>query len=85
MAARASAVGAACNSATQYEPPGLGGVDQADKIRERCEGSSFEQDEFPPKPKGVHWKTYRHLEQRYDEYQFRWTRTAMARFGFTGL
>ena len=75
-------------SASQYEPPGLGGVDQADKIRKRLgdnDGSAFEQDEFPPKPKGMHWKTYRRLEQRYDDQQFRWTRAALAKFGFTGL
>lgn len=74
--------------ASQYEPPGLGGVDQADKIRKRLgdtDGSAFEQDEFPPKPRGMHWTTYRRLEERYDELQFRWTRAAMARFGFTGF
>jgi len=69
---------------SQYEQPGLGGVDQADKIRRRLGdkvGSAFERDEFPPKPKGMHWKTYRRLERRYDELQFRWTMAAMARFG----
>ena len=74
--------------ASQYEPPGLGGVDQADKIRKRLGdkvGSAFDQDEFPPKPKGMHWATYRRLEERYEELQFRWTRAAMARFGFTGF
>jgi len=73
---------------SQYEPPGLGGVDQADKIRKRLGdtvGSAFEQDEFPPKPKGMHWTTYRRLKRRYDRYQFRWTRAATARFGFTGF
>ena len=46
--------------------------------------SLFERDEFPPKSKGMHSKTYRRLERRYDEQQLRWTAAALAKFGFTG-
>ena len=66
---------------------GLGGVELADKIRKRLGdtvGSAFEQDEFPPKPKGMHWKTYNRLEERYYELQNRWAVAAMSRFGFSG-
>ena len=49
------------------------------------EGSAFEGDPFPDKPKGMHWKTYRRLEERYEDLQARWTVAAMAKFGFTGF
>ncbi len=71
---------------SQYEPPGLGGVDQANKIRRRLgdkDGSAFDGDPFPEKPKGMHWKTYQRLEARYEELQLRWTVAAMQRFGIT--
>ena len=37
---------------------------------------------FPDKPKGMHWRTYRRLEERYEDLQARWTVVAMRRFGF---
>jgi hypothetical protein len=42
--------------ASQYEALGLGAVDQAQKIRKRLgdnEGSAFEGDPVPDKPKGM--------------------------------
>ena len=72
---------------SQYEAPGLGAVERAQKIRKRLgdrEGSAFDDDPFPDKPKGMHWTTYRRLETRYYALQNRWAVAAMARFGFRG-
>jgi hypothetical protein len=69
--------------ASQCEAPGLGAV--AEKIRKRLgdqHGSAFDGDEFPDKPKGMHWRTYRRLEEQYEELQARSTVAAMRRFGF---
>ena len=68
---------------SQYEPAYQRAIDQADRLRKRVGGShgAFEGQEFPPKPKGMHWKTYRSLEERYDELQNRWAVGAMALFG----
>ena len=37
--------------------------------------------ELPPKPKGMHWKTYGRLAESYDAYDNRWSLEAMRRFG----
>lgn len=74
--------------ASQYESPGLGAVEQAEKIRRRLgdkHGSAFDGDGFPDKPKGMHWSTYRRLEERYEDLQNRWAVAAMRKFGFRGL
>ena len=70
--------------ASQYEAPGLGAVDQAEKIRKQLgdkHGPAFDLDEFPDKPKHMHWKTYISLQERYYELQNRWAVAAMAKFG----
>lgn len=36
-------------------------------IRKRLGGSESTADEFPPKPKGMHWKTYNRLRQEAEE------------------
>lgn len=36
---------------------------------------------LPPKPKGMHWRTYERLAQRYDAHDARWSAEAMRRFG----
>jgi hypothetical protein len=39
---------------------------RAQKIRSRLEGSGSMADSFPDKPKGMHWRTYRHLVADYE-------------------
>lgn len=50
--------------ASQQEVPYSRGVSQAQKIRRRVGGSECLDEPFPPKPKGMHWKTYHRLESR---------------------
>ena len=72
---------------SQYQPTGLGALEHAEKIRKQLGdniGMAFEGDPFPDKPKGMHWRTYRRLEERYEDLQASWTVAAMRRFGFTG-
>lgn len=71
--------------ASTREPSYQRTLDRADRIRKRlCDtwGSAFEGDEFPPKPKRMRWKTYRRLEERYEDLQNQWAVGAMVRFGF---
>jgi hypothetical protein len=44
-------------------------------------GSAFEGDDFPPRLKRMRWKTYRRLEEQYEDLQNRWAVGAMVRFG----
>ena len=37
--------------------------------------------ELPPKPKGMHWRTYERLAKRYQAYDEQWGIEAMRRFG----
>ena len=37
--------------------------------------------DLPPKPKGMHWRTYNRLVDRYEKYDQRWSLEAMRRFG----
>ena len=37
--------------------------------------------DLPPKPKGLHWRTYERLAERYVAYDTQWSREAMRRFG----
>jgi len=39
---------------------------KAQKIREQLGGSPSMFDEFPPKPKGMHWKRYERLRRTHD-------------------
>jgi hypothetical protein len=39
---------------------------QAQKIREQLGGSLGFVDDFPPKPKGMHWKRYERLQRQHD-------------------
>lgn len=50
--------------ASQQESPQSRGISQAQKIRMRLGGSGSLDEPFPPKPKGMHWKTYHSLEER---------------------
>jgi hypothetical protein len=47
---------------SQYEPAYGRAATRAHKLRERLGYSGALDDPFPPKPKGMHWKTYRRLE-----------------------
>ena len=65
---------------SQYEAAGLGALGRAEKIRKRLgdhDGLAFDGEP-------MHWRTYRRLEERYDDLQTRWTVAALARFGFRG-
>lgn len=55
------------NYESQYAPAYQRASDVANKLRQRVAGGrgEFDGDEFPPKPKGMHWRTYRRLEARY--------------------
>ena len=37
--------------------------------------------DLPWKPKGMHWRTYHRLAERYERYDVRWGLEAMRRFG----
>lgn len=70
---------------SQYAPSYQRATEEADKLRKRVGGDygAFKGDVFPPKPKGMHWQTYRRLEQRYDNLQKAGAIAAMAKFGLS--
>jgi hypothetical protein len=37
--------------------------------------------DLPPKPKGMHWRTFNRLVDRYEKYDQQWSLEAMRRFG----
>ena len=37
--------------------------------------------DFPLKPKGMHWRTYERLAERYEAYDNQWSLDAIRRFG----
>ncbi|MCC6983610.1 MAG: hypothetical protein IT535_10105 [Bauldia sp.] len=59
---------------SQYEPRWQRGLTRAQKVRMKLGGSGSMDDVFPLKPKGMHWRTYRRLEQRDElaEQSFAW-------------
>ncbi len=71
---------------SQCEPTYQRAIDQADKLRKRVGGErgALDEEPFPPKPKGMHWKTYRRLEERYDALQGAWAVGVMRSIGFCG-
>ena len=74
--------------ASTREPPYQRNLDRADRIRKRLgdtSGSAFEGDDFPPKPKRMRWKTYRRLEEKYEDLQNRWAVGAILRLGLVRL
>jgi hypothetical protein len=52
--------------ASQQESSNQRGVYRAQKIRTRLGGSVSMFEDFPDKPKGMHWRTYDRLRGRYD-------------------
>ena len=60
--------------ASTREPPHQRAIDRADRLRKRVGGGwgAFDGEDFPPKPPRMRWRTYRRLEQQYEELQGRW-------------
>jgi hypothetical protein len=59
-------------------------LERANRIRQRLGDrmfSAFEDDDLPPKPPRMRWKTYRKLRLQYAALQRRWKAGAAARFG----
>ncbi len=44
-------------------------------------GPTVEINDLPPKPKAMHWRTYKRLVDRYDVYDDQWGLEAIRRFG----
>ena len=65
---------------TQYDPPFARAATRALKIRERLGGQGGIDDPFPPKPKGMHWKTYERLQAREERMQEAWAIGIAQRF-----
>lgn len=63
---------------TQYEPPFARAATGALKIRERLGSKDGIGDLFPPKPKGMHWRTYYRLSERESRLQSAWAAGIMA-------
>jgi len=57
---------------SQYEPAFGRAASRVHKLRERLGASGSLDDPFPPKPKGMHWKTYRRLEALDEHLQNQW-------------
>ena len=51
---------------SQQEPARQRGLLMAQKIRERLGGNASMLDDFPNKPKGMHWRTYDRLQRRHE-------------------
>lgn len=69
---------------TQYEPPFARAATRALKIRERLGGRGGIDDLFPPKPKGMHWKTYDRLQAKDERFHEAWTLGIVDRFRLAG-
>jgi hypothetical protein len=65
---------------TQYEPSFSRGTSRAHGLRRRLGQTGGIDEPFPPKPKGMHWKTYRRLEALDEDLQSRWAAGMMAWF-----
>jgi hypothetical protein len=57
------------------------GLDKAQKIRIRLGGTGSIMAPFPPKPKGMHWKTYYRLQHDHYVAEGRWLTAMKALFG----
>lgn len=63
---------------SQYEPAWGRSASRALKIRARLGNHDGIDDPFPSKPRGMHWSTYRKLEQEYDSLINGWAVGVMA-------
>ena len=57
---------------SQYEPSYARATTQRHNIRKRLGQAGSLDDPFPPKPKGMHWKTYWRLESLDEQLEQRW-------------
>jgi hypothetical protein len=57
---------------SQYEAAYSRACSQSHALRRRLGHVGSLDDPFPPKPKGMHWKTYRNLENHDEDLQNRW-------------
>lgn len=67
---------------SQYEFIRLPGIGRADRVREKLGGDPGLAYPFPPKPKGMHWRTYRKYQQEDWAAQERLERALYARLRF---
>jgi hypothetical protein len=68
---------------SQHEQPYQRAVSKAQKLRQRLGGSASLDEPFPPKPKGMHWRTYNSLRkrgERFDDQAENLTLVMFARF-----
>ncbi len=66
---------------SQFESRAQRANRRARKIRRRLGGSDCLMDEFPPRPRGMHWATYRRLEALEAAADYQWMAAVVARFG----
>jgi hypothetical protein len=66
-----------CRNDSQYEPSF--GSRKVHRLRERLGYSGLIEDPFPPKPKGMHWATYRRLEAEDERLRRLWAAGACNR------
>jgi hypothetical protein len=70
-------------TASQREAYFQRALDQADKIAKRLGstwGCAFDGSELPPKPPRMRWRTYRRIEERYEQLQRQGMAGAYAKF-----
>jgi hypothetical protein len=76
---------------SQYEPAYERASEQANKLRKRVGGkgnaftigNTIGIEEFPPKPRGMHWATYWRLKERYDELLNAWIEGLIRKIGLS--
>jgi hypothetical protein len=66
---------------SQRERPHDRALSRTQKLHVRLGGSGAVADGLPPKPKGMHWKTYRALANRFRQYEMAMDYAAAAYFG----
>jgi hypothetical protein len=67
---------------SQYEEGWQRAVTRAQNVRIKLGGSGSMDDGFPPKPKGMHWRTYRRLEATDEAADNIWAAAMLGKFGF---
>jgi hypothetical protein len=70
---------------TQYEPLFARAATRAIKIRDKLGGNGGIDDPFPPKPKGMHWRTYERLRAQAERCERIWAVGVAGAFGTFGL
>jgi hypothetical protein len=66
---------------SQAETPADRAIRAMTKIAKRLDPTATDID-LPPKPKGMHWRTYERLTDRYTDHDNRWAAAALRRLGF---